>query len=107
MKVTFFRDSDGRLTGFQVKGHAGYDDYGKDIVCSAVSALTLNTVNSVETLCHGTVSVLEQDEEEGFLRFMVENPSKESELLLNSLSLGIRSVGESYDSFIEIDFQEE
>ena len=32
----------------EVKGHAGYDEYGKDIVCAAVSVLTVNMANSVE-----------------------------------------------------------
>ena len=31
-------------------GHAGYAEEGQDIICAAVSALIVNTVNSVETL---------------------------------------------------------
>ncbi|MFQ8841000.1 MAG: ribosomal-processing cysteine protease Prp [Clostridium fessum] len=32
----------------EVNGHAGYDEYGKTIVCAAVSVLTVNMANSVE-----------------------------------------------------------
>ena len=29
----------------EIKGHALYDDYGKDIVCSAVSSIVTTTIN--------------------------------------------------------------
>ena len=34
----------------QVLGHAMYDAYGKDIVCSAVSSITITTVNALLSL---------------------------------------------------------
>ena len=30
-----------------ILGHAMYDDYGKDIVCSAVSSIVITTVNGI------------------------------------------------------------
>ena len=30
-----------------IKGHALYDDYGKDIVCSAVSSCVITTINAI------------------------------------------------------------
>ena len=30
-----------------IKGHADYDDYGKDIVCASVSSIVITTVNSI------------------------------------------------------------
>lgn len=30
-----------------ITGHALYDDYGKDIVCSAVSSIIITTVNGI------------------------------------------------------------
>lgn len=37
--VTFYRDKRGRLSGLHARGHADFADQGKDIVCSAVSAI--------------------------------------------------------------------
>ena len=31
----------------EVKGHSGYDDYGKDIVCSSVSSIVTTTINGI------------------------------------------------------------
>ena len=30
-----------------IKGHAKYDDFGKDIVCSAASSIVITTVNAI------------------------------------------------------------
>ena len=32
-----------QYVGLTCKGHSGYDDFGRDIVCSAVSSLIFNT----------------------------------------------------------------
>ena len=66
INVRIETDSDGNTLGITVDGHAGYDEYGKDIVCAAVSALTVNMANSVE---HFTDDRFEAECEEGFFRF--------------------------------------
>ena len=47
LKVTFFKKN-GVYFGFRETGHAGYDDAGQDIVCSAVSAMTMLVVNAID-----------------------------------------------------------
>ena len=42
----FFRKN-GEITGFKVSGHAGYDMFGKDIVCAGVSSAVMMTANLV------------------------------------------------------------
>lgn len=31
----------------EIKGHANYDDYGKDIVCASVSSIAITTINAI------------------------------------------------------------
>ena len=45
IKGTFKRNDSGRIKTFELTGHADAGEYGSDIVCAAVSALTINTVN--------------------------------------------------------------
>ena len=49
IKFTFFK-RDGIYYGFEEKGHAGYAEAGDDIVCSAVSAMTMLIINAVEVV---------------------------------------------------------
>lgn len=41
-----------------VLGHAMYDDYGKDIVCSSVSSIVTTTVNGILALKKGSLSYI-------------------------------------------------
>ena len=43
------------------KGHANYDDYGKDIVCAAVSATYLCTVNAIFSLNNNSIDVVNKE----------------------------------------------
>ncbi len=88
-------DADGDLFGLHVSGHAGYAKHGRDIVCAAVSALTLNAVNSiVEYTDQGIIC---ETGEDGLLRFKFENkPSHDSILLFKSMLLGLRNISEQY-----------
>ena len=101
MKAVFYRDPEKGLTGFQVSGHAGYTRSGKDIVCSAVSALTTNTVNAIETFTadEADLTVREKD---GFMEYRLKTVSPESTLLLKSLRLGLKSIEASYGKYLEI-----
>lgn len=40
----------GKYKKIEVLGHAMYDEYGKDIVCSACSSIVTTTVNGILTL---------------------------------------------------------
>ena len=48
IQVTIIRDVEKQVKEITCKGHAGYAASGQDIICAAVSALTLNMANSVE-----------------------------------------------------------
>ena len=41
-----------------ILGHAMYDDYGKDIVCSAVSSIVTTTVNGLLSLNRESINYL-------------------------------------------------
>lgn len=105
IKITFFKDSDDICRGFSSTGHAGYGINGEDIVCSAVSVLTINTVNSIEKF---TTDKFNANMEDGLLTFSFidKNISHESQLLTNSLILGIEGIAHDYRKYIQIIFKE-
>ncbi|MGN0325119.1 MAG: ribosomal-processing cysteine protease Prp [Lachnospiraceae bacterium] len=82
--------------GFTCNGHAGFDDYGKDIVCAALSMLVINTVNSIDALTNCRVSVT-TDETEGKIEVIFPDAaSKEAELLIDAMLLGVQGVIDEY-----------
>ena len=53
--------------GFECAGHAGYAEEGSDIICAAVSALAVNTINAIEQFTEDPFEV-EEAEDGGLLR---------------------------------------
>ena len=47
-KVVFYKKN-GVFYGFEERDHAGYAEFGEDIVCSAITAMTMLIVNTCET----------------------------------------------------------
>ena len=92
ISVTIFK-RDQVITGFDCKGHAGYAEEGQDIVCAALSALVINTVNSIETFT-GAAFDLKEDDGDVSLRMKTEDP--DAGLLLNALELGAGTIAREY-----------
>jgi uncharacterized protein YsxB (DUF464 family) len=46
-KVTFFK-RDGIFFGFRENGHTGFGEEGNDILCAALSAMTMLIINTIE-----------------------------------------------------------
>ena len=83
--------------GFEITGHADYDEHGKDIVCAAVSMLAYTTVNSLDSYDYE----VEFSDDEDTMKLLVKNPSHDSEVILNTFSTGILTLTQSYSDFVE------
>ena len=95
-------NKNGKYAGFTCDGHAGFEESGKDIVCSALSMLIINTINSIEQFTDQGFKV-EASEENGFIDFILtEEPSDKTKLLLDSMLLGIENVRDNYKSYVSI-----
>lgn len=90
-------------------GHAGYAK-GKnrpDILCAAISALTIGTVNSLEKLA-GERLRTEQNEETGFLRCDFESSLQEkSAFLMDSMVFSLEELSREYgEKYLQVKFEE-
>ena len=90
------RKKNGSYEEFISKGHAGYAEAGQDIVCAAVSALIITTVNSLEKFTDDKFDVQEKD---GFVSIHFRNDlSERVMLLMDSLLLGLTEIAGSYNN---------
>ena len=62
MTTIVFYKSDGYFYGFEEQGHSGFAEAGEDIVCSAISGLTMLVINAIE-LSYGSRAEYTIDEE--------------------------------------------
>ena len=74
-----------------------------NIVCAAASALVINAMNSIDTFSSDTYDY-KVEEESGTVDFKIVSAlSSVSELLLNSLTLGLQGIMEEYgQDYIQI-----
>lgn len=87
-----------------VTGHAGYDDYGKDIVCAAVSVLYITTVNSIKSFAGDKIKVSSVKNKKGTQEFSFKDiPSEKAKLLCDSFMLGVGGIKKEYKDFISVE----
>ena len=105
-KVRFYQNRRGEILGFQTIGHAGYTQSGEDIVCAGISALVLNTINSIELFTNDK-QIIETDEARGIIRMKLSgSPSKEAQILLKSLRLGLQNIEDEHGRYIQVSIKE-
>lgn len=88
-------------TKFQVKGHAGYAEMGKDIVCASVSALTIALENSLGSLSDVPIITAEYINEE-CPSTVIPVPSDKTDLLIEAYKIGIEGVQEAYPDYVKL-----
>lgn len=105
--ITITKSKTGEYKKVTCKGHAGYADSGSDIVCSAVSMLVINTVNSLELLTNTRMETA-SDEEKGMISCSFKDaPDEGGKLLLDSMVLGLKNVvGEYGGRYLKLNFRE-
>ena len=110
VKVTFFK-RDGIYYGFRETGHAGYDEAGKDIVCAAVSAMTMLIINAIEVSYASNVeySIDEDtaDIEVKVLSALPDNSDDEKKQyaisgLIQAYFLQLMDMLEDYDDYLDV-----
>ena len=87
------------LKEITLKGHANYDDYGKDIVCASVSSMLITTVNGILSIDKDVIDVTEND---GFTKIKVIRNTEVSDKLLENLISLLRELEEEYPKNIQI-----
>ena len=82
-----------------ILGHAMYDDYGKDIVCSAASSIATTTINGILTFDEGSLSY--QVNKEGLIIENISSDDITQKLLGNMVNL-LKQLEEQYPTNIEV-----
>ena len=97
IRVTVLKDQQ-TYREFSCIGHADYADSGQDIVCSAVSMLVINTINSIATFTKDAIDVSSNEEAGEIICKLPKEYSEQTELLIDSMLLGLSEVAKQYGS---------
>ena len=82
-----------------VSGHALYDDYGKDIVCSAVSSITTTTINGILSLDKDSLSY--EVNEDG-LEIIINSDDNVTQTLIQNMINLLRELESNYPANVKV-----
>ena len=111
-----FRRRDGIFYGFEEIGHTGYGDAGEDVLCAALSAMTMLIVNAIEVSYDSNIdySIDEQTAEITVLAKAALPECEEDEKkqyavagLLNGFYIQLTDMLEDYYDYIEVEVIED
>ena len=83
-----------------ITGHANYAEYGKDIVCAAVSATVLTTINGILALDD---SILEIEQKQDKLIININKEDNTSKVLINNMINCLQELVIEYPKNIKIE----
>lgn len=107
VNVNFLVLNTGDIKGFNILGHSLYSEYGKDIVCAAISSavyLVINTITDIYKVdCQISVN-----ESSGKLNMKIKDERElyKCEDLLKGLELHLCGLSETYPKNISIGYIE-
>jgi len=104
INVEFLLDSADNITGFSIEGHAEYAEYGRDIVCAAVSAVSQTAVIGLQKLLKGKPKVV-QEKGRLILRLPEDLSFEQRQIgnaVLKTMYWGLEAVKNEYKGYIKL-----
>lgn len=99
------------ICAVEVKGHAGYAKHGRDIVCSAVSAVVQTALLAIIDISDEKVRYT-VNEEEGYVYFETPEPKDREERIkqqavLRAMKLGVEDIEKGYSPYVKTEVDKE
>jgi uncharacterized protein YsxB (DUF464 family) len=102
LQVTFYRDGRDRVARISARGHAGFADYGNDVVCAAVSAILQAARLGIEAYLGSEV---EAGQRSGRLELAWPEPARANEsvrAIVTTAELAIEEIARQYPNHVRL-----
>lgn len=108
-KITFYKNND-YIVKMQIEGHTGYADSGKDILCSAISAISQSVVLGLQKVAKCPIG-FKRDLKKGFLSVWIqakdEDSLKNAQMLLQTAKISFEDLQIGYEKFMKVEVCDE
>ena len=89
---------DDNLNKIIIKGHAMYDDFGKDIVCAAVSATVITSINACLSIDNNS---LNYDDKDG-LKIVINKKDTITKKIIENMISNLKELEKAYPKNVQI-----
>lgn len=109
-KIIFYK-SNGTYYGFEEQGHTGYADEGEDVLCAAISAMTMLIINAIEVAYESTADYTIDDVTTNIRLFAPDAmPKSQADLkkkyaisgLIKAYYCQLKELEEEYHGFLQV-----
>lgn len=83
----------------KITGHAGYDEYGKDIVCASVSSIVITSVNLILKMDENAIYVKQR---EGIIELKVLKEEQTINMVLENMYSMLKELTKDYKKNVKI-----
>lgn len=103
IKIQVERNQQGQVERVLVQGHANFGEHGRDIVCAAVSGISIGMANAIETMFD--VQMHAEDDGDGKLDCHLP-PSVDAEtrekiyLLLAAMVISLKNIADEFPRYV-------
>ena len=87
------------ISSILIEGHSGYEEEGKDIVCSSVSSIAITTVNAILRI---NEKALDYQEKDGYLKINILKHDKYIDILVENMYELLKELEKKYNKYIKI-----
>ena len=106
MTTVTFRVEDGRITGFNCRGHSGYAEEGGDIVCAAVTS-TVRLIECVLNDVMGLCAAVKVNEKTAHISLRIpgslgQTAENACQTLLTGMMVYLTELHSEYPDYIEV-----
>ena len=89
-----------RIKKVVVYGHSGYEELGKDIVCSAVSTAMYVSMGLIEKTCSDYTFT--SNEEKAYMELVINKSDDFTNLVVENMVEALEGISEQYPSHLKI-----
>ena len=98
IKITYLENNN-QIVYLKSEGHANYDKKGKDIVCSAVSAIIIGGLNAIKEIDDYKIS-----SENGKVEIVLktDRQNNDDKIVLKTMLIQLKTIEDSYKDYVKI-----
>ena len=93
-----YTETNNRITHIRVQGHAESGEPGHDLVCAAVSAVTIGALNALKEEDAYDINI-----DNGYVQvFLIGEPNAHDDIVLETLLISLQTIVESEPEYISL-----
>ena len=100
-----------KIVSFEISGHTGFANSGKDIVCSAISAISQSACLGITKVLNIN-AVVNKNDSKGYLKLQLpkninDNDLEKAQIILRTMQLSLQDLLFEYGDYIKMEVRDE